>query len=96
MIVRDFNSFQDFLRTNNVFERFGFKRIGVFGSFSRGENYNDIDLLLEENLNYEQRSTFKKFLEESLNTNIDIVLKDYAEPIILHRALKEIKYATPS
>lgn len=29
-----------------------------------------------------------------LQVPVDIVIKDFAEPIILHRALKEVKYAT--
>lgn len=94
MRVMDFNEFQQFLQDHDVFGRFGFTRIGVFGSFARGENFHDIDILLEEKLNYETRIALKHFLESQLNIPVDIVIKDYAEPIILHRALKDIKYAT--
>lgn len=94
--VRDFESLQQFLRDNNIFSLYGFDRIGVFGSFVRGEKYEDIDLLLEEDINYHQRTALKFFLEKSLNIPFDIMIKNIAEPIILHRALKEIKYATPT
>ena len=94
MQVQDFYSFQQFLRENNVFTRFGFKRVGVFGSFARGEQFHDIDILLEDKLDYEKRNSLKLFLESRLNIPVDIVVKDYAEPIILYRALKDIKYAT--
>lgn len=94
MKVTNFDSFQQFLRMNNVFELYGLKRIGVFGSFARGENYNDIDLILENDLTYNKRIALKEFLESSLQIPIDIMIKDFAEPIILHRALKDIKYAT--
>lgn len=94
--VYDFDSLQQFLRENHIFSRYGVERIGVFGSFVRGERYNDIDLLLEDYLDYNKKTALKKFLEKSLQIPVDIVFKEFSEPIILHRALKEIKYATPS
>lgn len=86
--------FRDFLRENKIFERFGLIRIGVFGSFARGEKYNDIDLLIEENLTFDKRMELVQFLEQSLHKKVDLVVKQFAEPIILHRAMKEIQYAT--
>ncbi len=94
--VNDFNSLQQFLRDNQVFSIFGCKRLGIFGSFVRGEHFNDIDILLEERLDYDRRIELKGFLESRLRIPVDLVIKDFAEPIILHRALKEIKYATPA
>ena len=94
MQINDFNSLQRFLRDNDVFTRYGFKRVGVFGSFARGESFNDIDLLLEDPLDYESRMSLKRFLETKLQMPVDIIIKDFAEPIILHRALKDMKYAT--
>lgn len=93
-MIRDFDSFQQFLREENVFARFGFSRLGVFGSFARGEEFNDIDLLLEEKLDYDARMSLKYFLESHLHIPVDIILKDFAEPIILFRALKDVKYTT--
>lgn len=93
-MIQDFNSFQQFLREQNVFARFGLTQIGVFGSFARGERFNDIDLLIEERLDYDTRMAFKAFLEAKLSIPVDVVLKDFAEPIILFRALKDVKYAT--
>lgn len=94
MKVTNFHSFEQFLRENDVFSTFGLSRIGVFGSFVRGEKFNDIDLLLDVSLNYERRTALKEYLEGRLNIPVDIVIKGFAEPIILHRALKDIKYAT--
>ena len=94
MKVSDFNSLQDFLRTHDVFNRFGIKRIGVFGSFARNEKFNDIDLLVEDKMDYKSRFALKSFLEKELEISIDLVQKDLAEPIILHRAMKDIRYAT--
>lgn len=92
--INNFNSLQDFLRQNDVFNRFGLSRIGIFGSFIRGEKYNDIDLLLEENIDYNKRQELKQLLEVSLHTKIDLVIKQFAEPIILRHALKDVQYAT--
>ncbi len=94
MEVNDFNSLQEFLRQNDIFNRFGLSRIGIFGSFVRGEKYNDIDLLLDENIEYQKREELKSLLEQSLHTKVDLVIKKYAEPIILRHALKDIRYAT--
>jgi predicted nucleotidyltransferase len=93
-MIRDFNSFQQFLRDEKVFTRFGFERVGVFGSFARGEHFHDIDLLVEERLDYDTRIALKHFLESNLHIPVDIVVKDFAEPIILSRALKDVRYAT--
>ena len=94
MNVSNIESFQNFLRQNKVFQRFGLSRIGIFGSFARGEKYNDIDLLIEENISFDKRIELQEFLEKSLHTKIDVVVKKFAEPIILYRAMKEMKYAT--
>lgn len=94
MQVNDLISFQRFLRENDIFNRFGLDRIGIFGSFVRGGKYNDIDLLLDKRIKYRERRELKDILEHQLQVPVDIMIKDFAEPIILNRALKEVKYAT--
>jgi len=42
--------FQNKLRENRIFEKFGIQKIGVFGSFVKDENYNNVDLLIDENI----------------------------------------------
>ena len=87
---------EEYFRANKIFERFGISRIGIFGSYGRGEKYNDIDLFLEENLDYEKRMQLKTLVENAFHTRVDVVVKEFAEPIILHHALKEMQYATRS
>lgn len=94
MPVNDFQSLQTYLREKQVFERFGLHRIGVFGSFVRGEKFRDIDLLIDENIPYKQLIALRDLLQADLNIPVDLMLKQYAEPIILHRALADIQYAT--
>ena len=79
---------------NKLFERFNLNRIGIFGSAARGEQSNDIDLIIEENIDYRILSAFRDELQKLLNKQIDIVIAKYANPIILHRAMKEIVYVT--
>ncbi|GAB3795126.1 hypothetical protein GCM10028819_10670 [Spirosoma humi] len=94
MSVYNFQSLQTYLRENQIFDRFGLTRIGVFGSFVRGESYQDIDLLIDEKIPYKQLIALRDVLQTDLQTPIDLMLQEYAEPIILHRALADVRYAT--
>lgn len=96
MQIQNFDTFQIFLRENNVFARFGITRFGVFGSFARGEkNYRDIDLLIEdENPDYRKLIELKKYLEQKLGIHVDIVIEKFTDPVILYRAKNDMKYAT--
>ena len=48
------------LMKHNIFDFMGLDRIGVFGSYARGYEYNDIDLLLEKEPVYKQREQLAK------------------------------------
>ena len=85
---------KDIMVHNNFFEKFGLSRIGVFGSTARGEVSNDIDILVEDNVDYRLLSVLKNELQLLTNKRIDIVIAKYANPIVLHRAKKEIIYVT--
>ncbi len=88
-------SFQKYLRENRLFSRFNLNRIGIFGSFARNEeNANDIDILIEEDIDPEKLIEFKTLLENDFQKKVDIVLKKFANPIILYRAQKDLQYAT--
>jgi len=94
----------EFLKTNKLYlkEQYGVIDIGIFGSFSRNENKSnsDIDILVEfreQKFNY--WAGLKIFLEEELNTEIDLIIKapyhsqnQYAKRF-LNRIEKEIIYA---
>ena len=80
------------LRKENVFGEFGINRLGIFGSFARGENYNDIDILLEQNMDYKKREQLKSKLQTLLKTKVDLVPEKFVDAIILYRARKVVKY----
>ena len=85
---------KNIMSQNNLFEKYNLNRIGVFGSTVRNEKSNDIDILIEENVNYRQLALFRDELQKHLNKRIDVVMTKYANPIVLHRAMKEVVYVT--
>ena len=79
-------------------ERLGVRRLGLFGSFARGEQQpgSDIDLLVE----FEQgRKTFDafmdlcEFLEKILNDRVELVTVESLSPYIGPHILSEVEYA---
>ena len=88
--------FQDFMRKERLFSKFNLLKIGIFGSFARDEqNAQNIDILIDnENIQPEKLIELKSIIEESFGKKVDIVLAKYANPIILYRAKKDLKYAT--
>ncbi|MEZ0542479.1 nucleotidyltransferase family protein [Fibrella arboris] len=93
MKISDFQTLQTYLREQDIFGRFGLSRIGVFGSFIRGEDFRDIDLLIEEDIPYQTLIALRNELQADLTIPIDLMIRRYAEPIILRSALKDIRYA---
>ncbi|CAD5243648.1 nucleotidyltransferase family protein [Thermococcus camini] len=77
-------------------EKYGVKRIGIFGSYSRNEQRidSDVDILVE----FEQPvglMTFvclQEYLEELLGVKVDLVTKGALKRRIRERILKEVKY----
>jgi predicted nucleotidyltransferase len=76
----------------------GVSRIGLFGSFVRGEQRldSDIDLLVEFEPARKTFDTFMElsfFLEEVLEHRIELVTVESLSPYIGPHILKEIEYA---
>lgn len=86
------NELRELLMKNDIFNQFSLSRIGVFGSFSRNEIANDIDLLIEDDLSLETALELKIKLESLVDNRMDVMLKSWANPIVLHRAMKDIQY----
>ena len=93
MKISDFQTLQAYLREQDIFGRFGLSRIGVFGSFARGEAFKDIDLLIEDDISYSKLIALRNALQSDLTVPVDITIRRYAEPIILRSALKDVQYA---
>jgi predicted nucleotidyltransferase len=79
--------------------RFHIVRIGLFGSYARGDqnSVSDLDLLVEfedgtENL-YELKLQIKDFFRSQLGLNVDICREKYIKPRFKDSILKETVYA---
>jgi uncharacterized protein len=75
----------------------GVARIGLFGSFVRGEQHpgSDIDILVEYQpgkKTYKNFITLAYFLEDSLHHKVELVTSTAVSPFILPFIEKEIEY----
>ena len=93
MEIKNLKDLENYFKKADLFSLLGVDKIGVFGSFARNEKFNDIDLLIEDDVNSESLISFQKILKKNINVPVDIVLSKYAEPIILYRAQQDLKYA---
>lgn len=76
----------------------GVRRIGLFGSFVRGEQHpdSDIDLLVEFEPGRKTFDTFMElsfFLEDVLQHRIELVTAESLSPYIGPYILREVEYA---
>jgi len=84
--------FEELLKKMELLKKFSISCLGIFGSFSRNEPAHDIDLLIVDDISLEMAMQFQEELEALIDNRLDIMLKRLANPIILHRAMKEIRY----
>jgi hypothetical protein len=90
----------DILRQNkaDMHERFGVLDIAVFGSTARGDRSanSDIDIHVElkkESLEFYNFMDLKFFLEEILDSKVDLGIKDSIRKELKDRILEESIYA---
>ena len=95
MNVGSINELKQAIKNENLLKKYNLDKIGVFGSFARGEEARDLDFYIDmDNYNLKNLISLKKDLENITEKEVDIMLKKYANPIVLHRALKEMIYVT--
>jgi len=95
MGINNVNTLEKVIRSENILKKYNLDKIGVFGSFARGENANDIDFYIDlDNYNLKNLMPLKNDLEAITKKEVDIMLKKYANPIVLHRAKKDMIYVT--
>ncbi|MGL5901595.1 MAG: nucleotidyltransferase family protein, partial [Cetobacterium sp.] len=87
------DAFKTSLKKENIFEKYNIEKIGIFGSIARGEDGNDIDILVDDT-DFKKWIKLKEELEPIIKVNLDIMIEKYANPIVLMRAKKEIVYVT--
>jgi len=92
------NEILDFLakNKNEMKRRFSVKRIGLFGSFARGNQHekSDVDILVEfEDPTFDNYMDLKLFLEQHIGRSVDLVLVDSLKPRLRNFIAKEATYA---
>jgi predicted nucleotidyltransferase len=103
MVVIFMLSQQEILRElsknlNTWKEKYGVKRIGLFGSYSREEqkDTSDIDVLVEfdlSKLTFDNYMELKFTLEDRFRKPIDLVIIDDIKPALKPVILRSVKYA---
>ncbi|MEK6690071.1 MAG: nucleotidyltransferase family protein [Nitrospirota bacterium] len=79
-------------------KKYGVKKIGIFGSFARGEGKkgSDIDVLIELEDGYETFDNYmdlKYFLEDLFGRKVDLVTVEALKPQLKDDILQEVVYA---
>lgn len=87
-------NFRELIKENHLLKKCHLERTAVFGSFARGEKANDVDILVENVDDYKKLIEFKIELEKLLHKKVDVVIEKFANPIVLHRAKKDMIYVT--
>lgn len=81
----------------HFFEAYGVTKIGLFGSYARGEenDLSDIDIAIEispEKKNLSSFFSFKRELENVFQKKVDLGIESTLKPIAKDYILKEIIY----
>jgi len=91
------------IRTLNIhrkeIQRFGVKRIGLFGSFRTNNQHqkSDIDIIVEFSKGkktFDNYMDLKFFLEKSFGRPVDLVIKEAVKQDLKPAILKSVRYAT--
>ena len=77
-------------------EQYHVRRLGIFGSYSRGDQVeqSDLDLVVEfdQPIGMMAFVHLKKFISDKLKLKIDLVTPDGLHPLIRDRVLHEVVY----
>ena len=89
------NDLKSILIKYNILKKYDLDKIGIFGSFARGEEFNDIDFFIDkDDINYQKVEELQAELESIINIKVDLMQRKYANPIVLYRAKKDMIYVT--
>lgn len=82
-------------KNKEVLKKYGVKRIGLFGSFVRGEQKknSDIDFLVEfENPNFDDFMDLVFYLEDLFGRKVELIANGSISPYIQPYIEKEVKW----
>lgn len=94
------NEILKFIKDNQEYlkKHFHVTKVGLFGSFARGENHSesDIDILIELEPNtsniYELKNEMRNFFQSRFHRPIDLAREKYLKPYARNPILKETIY----
>lgn len=80
-------------------KRYGVKRIGLFGSYTRSEQKaeSDIDILVEFEKNqktFDNYMYLKFFLEDLFKSKVDLVVVEAIKPDLKPYIMRSVRYAS--
>jgi len=79
-----------------LYEKYGVRKIGLFGSYARNENKksSDIDIVVELECDNKFRSFFelKYYLEESLDMEVDLGIESAVKQEVRNQINRDIIY----
>ena len=86
-------------KNQDTIERYGVKRIGLFGSFlkNKQKSDSDIDILVEfrkGKKTFDNYMDLKFFLEDLFHRDVDLVVKEALKVKLKSKILRTVKYAT--
>ena len=77
-------------------KKYHVKKIGIFGSFARGEQKkgSDLDILVEFKIpvGFFQFIRLENFLSQTLGKKVDLVSKKAIKPAVRKKIFKEVNY----
>jgi predicted nucleotidyltransferase len=88
----------DFLKQHKqeMNDRFGVTKIGLFGSYARGEAREDSDIDIAVELSgdrlFRKFFALESFLKSGLNKEIDLGVESTLKPLVREQVFKEIIY----
>ena len=96
-VLNDEIVLQKIKENEDEIRRYGVSRVGLFGSFARGEQEegSDVDLLVEFD---KGKKTFRNFIgfseyiEGILGKKVEVLTPEFVSPYIAPYILQEVKY----
>lgn len=97
--MKKLNEIIDLLNRNkfNIQNKFGVKKLGIFGSYVRGSETekSDIDILVEFEQGFKTFDNYmdlKFYLEDLLNIKVDLISITALKPKLKEKIVKEVVY----
>ena len=86
-------------KNQNNIQKYGVKRIGLFGSYltNKQKSDSDIDILVEfkkGEKTFDNYMDLKFYLENLFKHDVDLVIKDALKVKLRSKILRSVKYAT--